>query len=77
MTNKQLAALSDARFEINRRGLERFGRYFSADRSAADSHHYNTIMSLVQRGYLHLYSSGQIAHITDSGIEALELEVQP
>lgn len=68
-------ALSDANAEINRRGLEKSGRTWRADRLACTSHDIKTIQSLVDIGYLKLYVGQTVAHITDSGQRSLELEV--
>lgn len=75
MTPNEIRALADANAEVNRKGLQRAGRCWYAERHHSTGHDYNTIMSLVDRGYLRLWGPDQVAHITDSGIEELAFEV--
>jgi hypothetical protein len=76
MTPKMIAALSAAEAAIHHRGLERtVAGWHSTHPRAPLLEHYaaNTVLALVERGYLQLYGKGKatVAHITDAGEKAL------
>lgn len=74
-TERQIKALADARAFSGqgKTGLVRqSGKFWAVNLDYADCHAHQTICSLVDRGYLQLFVKGTIAHITDSGIRALE-----
>jgi hypothetical protein len=77
LNTNQIKALSDAQAcsGQGQRGLERqSGRRWVAsnDNFYAFGHAHQTICSLVNLGYLRLWCRESVAHITDSGREALE-----
>lgn len=75
-SRKQIAALADAHSQSGhgKTGLVCSGkRWFIDDDRYASSHSHRTVQSLVERGLLRLYAGGSVAHITDSGIEILEV----
>jgi hypothetical protein len=74
LTKKQLIALCDARAEAAADGLRRSGRRWSSARPFADTHDVRTIVSLADVGYLRFWDNGDVAHITDRGIEYLQEE---
>ncbi len=72
LSKKQIMALSDAKCEVHRSGLEKCSHGWLANRLGYSSHDGKTIQSLVNRGYLQLYVCGTVAHITDMGMDALQ-----
>lgn len=76
LNTNQIKALADALAfsSQGKRGLERLsGQLWSTDDQYSSAHDFRTVSSLVRRGYLQLFCRGSVAHITDSGRNALEL----
>lgn len=73
LNERQAEALSDALSRSGPRqgGLVRLsGTKWAIEDGSAHSN--NTIRALLNRGYLQLYVSGAVAHITATGVEALD-----
>jgi hypothetical protein len=67
----QLRALSAAEAQANSYGLHKC-RAGWVTSIAGEIHSMGTVSSLVDRGYLQLYVSGTVCHITDAGVAALQ-----
>lgn len=74
LSKKQLMALCDARAETNRDGLRKAGRKWYADRALSDGHDVRTIVFLADRGLLQFWANGEVAHITELGLDYLQEE---
>lgn len=72
LSRKQILALSDARGAYHRNGLTKSGgKWLGLESPIAETHHHNTIMSLVDRDLLKLWVNGTCGHITDYGLQRL------
>lgn len=72
LSRKQMLALSDAQIAYHRNGLTKTGgKWLDLESPIAQTHHHNTIMSLVDRELLKLWVNGTCAHITDLGMRRL------
>ena len=74
LSDKQVACLADAEAAINRTGLERMGGdTWKSDQIGSLIHAGPTVRSLIDRGCLRYWAAGTVVHITDLGLEALEV----